>query len=284
MLSGLVFKGGMLLRRRLPTRKWGRTEMGARTVRILARSQSAALACLYTIHLLNQDLSKALAAGTCCAEAESAGLFGFRMAIAALATPGTALALLSSGRRRRRGDRGVHQHSWTWLGDVLCTRTGPQGRGHVLAAERNLVEAVRKGPRLILREGVHGLPDRPVSGKNFLKGRTPQGLVRRYGQGKRQKLVVKPFDDEKVHLLEHGQRGGENGQGFADSWLHRARKLRRSWSVRAASIMPGNSVSFGASGTPRKIRRRSRSEGMLECGQEFRRRRELRSEQLTRIA
>ena len=58
---------------------------------------------------------------------------------------------------------------------------------------------------------MHGLLDGTVGRKDFLQRRASQGRVSRDGQSKRQKLVVEPFDHEKVHLLKHGQSGGMDG-------------------------------------------------------------------------
>ena len=53
---------------------------------------------------------------------------------------------------------------------------------------------------MIPDQGVHGLPDGPVSGENLLEGWASKQAVRRDGKGKRQKLVVESFITSKCTL------------------------------------------------------------------------------------
>ena len=102
-------------------------------------------------------------------------------------------------------------------------------------------------------------------------------------KGKRQKLVVEPFDHEKVHLLKHGQSRCMDGKSFPDSRLNRAGTGHEGAGsgglllgfeetpeqlpvgARAASIVPSYGVRLGATGTPGQPRGCSGGKGVLQC-------------------
>ena len=48
---------------------------------------------------------------------------------------------------------------------------------------------------------MYRLPDGTVGGQNLLEGRATERAVGRDSEGKRQKLVVEPFDHEQVHFV-----------------------------------------------------------------------------------
>ena len=161
-----------------------RTEVGPRAVGVCAALEGAPHARFHPVDLLVPGFIKSLGSRNLICPGGRGSRLGF-----GLRRPGTAAR--PWWRRRGRIRR-----CCTRVRDMRRTGTRLQSGWDILPTESHFVEAVGQWD-----QGVHGLPDGPVSGENLLEGWASKRAVRRDGEGKRQKLVVESFDHEQVHFV-----------------------------------------------------------------------------------
>ena len=221
----------MLLPTRLAICQWDRADVSKLAVWVTAPTQCSTHTDLLTIDLLKPGFIKILRSR---ADGSRFGLGlgrGSRIRILARALGAFALA---SGRRRRR-DIGSSISENTGRRNMLSTWTWLQTGWDILSTESHLIEAVSERPVVFAHECMNGLPDRPVSSQNLLKGRPAQRRVRRHRQGVMKEFVVQSANDKEVNNLQHRKGGGKDTQRSADSRLSRA--TRRNEGSRTGQIL-----------------------------------------------
>ena len=212
-------------------------------LRVLAATKGAAQTSVHTINLL-----------------EPAGVEGLRSRnesrlLLRVRTGGCGVFRSIAGLAAALGSR-----SRRWVTSGTVTRGCWNAR--VLPAIRHLVHTVGDGPAVIAREGVNGLPNRPVSGQNLLQGWPTECGVRRDGKRVLREAFVKALPGQRMHNLKKPQSSCKHLKGLADSWLGRARhghdgcgpgqiflrcqKLPKERAVipQTAGVVPGEDIRF----------------------------------------